>query len=102
MKSKFFVGLKYFRQFGIRPLALYALYKLGLITGHYKRITPATPNHLIPNSHPLFTLPDRDQLIQILGEEGKSILIKEADEIVSGNVRIFGELIPLNFNDHLQ
>ena len=98
MISRFLVGIKYLLQFGIRPLALYALYKFGLITGHYKRTTPVTPNLLIPNSYSLFTLPARDQLSQVLGDEGKSTLLKEADEIVNGNVRVFGELTPLNFN----
>ncbi len=40
MKSKLLIGLKYLLQFGLRPLALYALYKFGLLTGHYKRVTP--------------------------------------------------------------
>jgi hypothetical protein len=99
MKSKFLVGIKYLLQLGPRPLVLYALYKFGLLTGHYKRVTPATPNSLIPNSREasLFSLPSRDQLNQTLGEEGKSTLLKEADEIVSGKVRIFGEPVPLQF-----
>ncbi|MDO9301728.1 MAG: heparinase II/III family protein, partial [Anaerolineales bacterium] len=100
MKSKFFIGIKYLFQLGIRPLALYALYKFGLLTGHYKRITPAAPNHLIPKSYSLFSLPNREQLNQTLGEEGRATLLKEADEIVNGNVRIFGELIPLDFNSN--
>jgi hypothetical protein len=98
MKSRFFIGMKYLRQLGIRPLALYALYKLGLMTGHYKRATPEIPNSLIPNSYSLFTLPSREQLMQTLGEEGEIILLEEAEEIVNGNIRIFGELTPLNFN----
>ncbi len=98
MKSRFFIGIKYLRQLGLRPLVLVTWYKLGLLTGHYKRITPATSNLITPNSYSLFSLPSREQLAQTLGEEGKSILFKEADEIVSGNVRVFGELTPLNFN----
>jgi len=90
MRSKLFVGIKYLRQLGFRPLALYALYKFGLLTGHYKRVTPATPNHLIPNSYSLFTLPSREQLSQILGEDGRANLLKEADEIANGSFRMFG------------
>jgi len=96
--KKLFVGLKYLFQFGARPLAWYALYKFGLLTGHYKRVTP--PNSPIPNqptTNLLFPLPTRDQLSQTLGDEGKATLIKEADEIVNGQVRVFGELTPLDF-----
>lgn len=98
MKSKFSTGIKYLLQLGLRPLALYALYKFGLLTGHYKRLTPPNSpitNQLITNS--LFSLPNRSQLAQILGEEGRANLLKEAGEIVNGNVRIFGESIPLQF-----
>jgi hypothetical protein len=98
MKPKILIGLKFLFQLGLRPLALYALYKFGLVTGHYKRLTPVNssiPNHPIPNF--LFPLPNREQLSQILGEEGKAILLKEADEIVNGKVHIFGELVPLDF-----
>jgi hypothetical protein len=98
MKSKFFIGIKYLFQLGIRPLALYALYKFGLLTGHYKRITPAAANHLILKSYSLFSLPNREQLNQTLGEEGRATLLKEADEIVHGNIRIFGESTSLDFS----
>ena len=97
MKSRFFIGIKFLRQLGIRPLVLYALYKFRLMTGHYKR-TNTTLNVERSTFSALFTLPSREQLIQILGEEGKVILLKEANEIVNGNVRIFGESIPFNFN----
>lgn len=100
MKSRFFVGIKYLRQLGLRPLALYALYKFGLLTGHYKRLDrrPQTVDHR-PSStvHRFFSLPNRDQLAQTLGEEGKAILLKEADEIVNGKVRVFGEPVLLQF-----
>ena len=102
MKSRFFIGIKYLRQFGIRPLALYALYKFGLMTGHYKRLTPIIDNQdlniKLSNTIRLFPLPNREQLSQTLGEEGRDILLKEADEILNGNVRIFGESTSLNFN----
>jgi hypothetical protein len=104
MKSKFLIGIKFLFQLGLRPLVLYALYKFGLLTGHYKRLTPIFDNRdsniKLPNIVPLFSLPSRDQLSQILGEEGKSTLLKEADEIVNGKVRIFDELIPLDFSSN--
>jgi hypothetical protein len=97
MTSKFIVGIKYLFQLGFRPLALYGLYKLGLKTGHYKRVTPSISTSQIPSFHSLFSLPNRDQLEKILGEEGKSNLLNEADEIVAGNVRVFGESTALDF-----
>jgi hypothetical protein len=96
MKSKLLVGFKYLLQFGLRPLAWYALYKFGLITGHYKRVK-ATLNVERLTFNALFVLPDPDQLSQTLGEEGKAILLKEADEIVNGQIRVFGKLVPLDF-----
>ncbi len=95
MKSKFLVGIKYLFQLGLRPLALYALYKFGLLTGHYKRVKTLSVERSTFNA--LFPLPSREQLSQTLGEEGKAALLKEADEIVSGQIRIFGELTPLDF-----
>jgi hypothetical protein len=97
MISKIFIMLKFIGQFGLRPLVLYALYKWGLFTGHYKRLTPAIPQPLIPNSSSLFSLPNREQLEQILGESGKAALFKQADEIVVGKIQIFGESVLLDF-----
>lgn len=98
--SRFSIAFKYLRQFGLRPLALYGLYKFGLITGHYRRTTDHRPqtakDHPSSVVHrPLFALPPRDQLLQTLGEDGKASLIQEANEILDGKVRIFGELVPL-------
>jgi len=81
--------LKFLLQFGLRPLALYGLYKLGLVTGHYKRLTPAAVPP-IADRWPLFALPDRERLAQTLGAEGKAALLTEADEILNGKFRIFG------------
>jgi hypothetical protein len=97
MISKIFVMLKFMSQFGLRPLVLYALYKLGLFTGHYKRLTPSTSQPLVPHSPSLFSLPNREQLEQILGESGKAALLKQADEIVNGKVIVFGEATSFDF-----
>ena len=91
---------------GIEPLALNVLYKLGLWTGHYKRIESKELNNLPIGStlHPLFSLPSREQLLQTLGNDGKAALVKEADKIVGGKFRMFGgELAPiqLTFNEPL-
>jgi len=96
MTSRVVIGLKFFNQFGLRPLALYGLYKLGLITGHYKRLGNRKLEGSPLSSSPLFLLPNRDQLLRILGEEGKASLLEEAEEILNGKFRIFGgETVPL-------
>jgi hypothetical protein len=101
MAPKFDIALKYLRQFGLRPLALLALYKFGLMTGHYWRLTPVgdnrnlildtrRPNIELSNIKYLFHLPSREQLASTLDEDGKAALLKEADEIVAGQFRMFG------------
>ncbi len=73
-------------------LALNALYKLGLKTGHYRRAEGSTWVHLQLASRlqSLFSLPDRGQLLKTMGKAGQVALLKEADEIVRGKVRLFG------------
>jgi hypothetical protein len=95
--SRALTAVKFFLQFGLRPLALYGLYKWGLFTGHYKRLTPAISISPTLNSFSLFALPNRDQFLQILGEDGKAALLKQADEIVSGKIMIFDESTLLDF-----
>ena len=93
MASRISVVLKYLRQFGPRPLALLALYKFGLLTGHYRRLDrrPQTVDRPPSTVHGLFPLPSREQLSQTLGEDGKVTLLAEADEIVAGKFRRFGD-----------
>src|SRR5688500_2396306 len=97
MLRKFSITLKFISQFGLRPLVLYALYKLGLFTGHYKRLTPSTLQPLVPHSSSLFSLPNREALQQTLGEGGKAALLQQADEIVNGKNIVFGEATSLDF-----
>ena len=90
MASRATVALKFLRQMGLRPLALFGLYKFGLMTGHYKRIE----NREIENSYSFSSLlpfPSREQLTQTLGEDGRAALLAEADEIVAGKFRRFGD-----------
>jgi hypothetical protein len=83
---------KAFLQLGIRPLGLFALYRFGLWTGHYKR---AERGALRAGERPSklrlpLLLPDRAQLLQVMSPQGKTALLKCADEIVAGRVRLFG------------
>ena len=102
----FRTSLKALFQLGPAPLALNALYRLGLWTGHYKRTENGKFKNMLPLPvlHPLFSLPSRERLIQTIGMDGKAALINEADEIIGGKFRMFGgEVVPLQltFNEPL-
>lgn len=95
MSSRANIVAKVVFQLGPAPLALYALYRLGLKTGYYKRVE----NRELQTSHRfsapllsthLFSLPGREALLRIIGENGKASLIQEADEILAGQFRLFG------------
>lgn len=80
-------------QIGLRAPAFYAVYKLGLKTGHYRRtearLLRFAGQHTI-SPRPLFHLPQRQALLAVLGDSGRADLFTEADEIVQGQVRLFG------------
>ncbi len=95
------IALKALRQLGLQQVGLYALYKFGLATGHYKRATDHRRWTMDDGQwsmvhRPLFTFPSRADLETVLGKEGKAALLAEADEIVGGKVRLFGgDPVPL-------
>ena len=100
-QSRIGIALKALCQLGLQPMALYGLYKVELATGHYRRMmdderrrTDVRPSSLVFRL--LFQFPSRADLIAILGAKGRATLLAEADEIVSGKVRLFGgEPMPL-------
>jgi hypothetical protein len=82
-------------ELGPKKLGLYVLYQLGLRTGFFRyrtrdasRWTDVLPSSLVFRS--VFHLPDGDALGMALGESGQEGLLAEADEIVGGQVRLFG------------
>lgn len=90
------------RQLGFEPVALAGLYRFGLITGHYRRVTPAKDweyydaggDAVLLKTPPM---PDAQALLQVIGTQIDD-LICEADEICRGKVRLFGaDPVPLNF-----
>jgi hypothetical protein len=84
------ITFKALRQLGIRAVLLNALYRLGLASGHYRR-TESREQRLEDSSlRPLFVLPKPEELLAVIGDEGKAALLAEADGIVRGRVRIFG------------
>jgi len=93
--NRLVVAFKALSQLGFQPVALNALYRLGLATGHYRRAEKRKWG--IGNrkwkgtiTHSLFTFPSREQLIQVIRQDGLQILLAEADEIAAGKVRLFG------------
>ena len=93
--SRVTITFKTLSQLGLRSMALEALYKLGLWSGHYRRIT--TDNGEGPALdagsfalRPLFDLPPREKLEATFGPQGKASLLEEAGEILQGRFRQFG------------
>ncbi len=95
------ITFKTISQLGLKYNLNYFLYQLGLISGHYRRVTPV--NFILPiqNLTPEkiqwpFNQPNADALIPFLVNQKKEVLAK-ADEIVAGHVRLFdGPLVRLN------
>jgi hypothetical protein len=83
-------------ELGIQPVALNALYRFGLLTGHYRRVTGQPYTAAVGPLKSVLPLPEREELSAVLGKDGQAALLAEADEIVAGQVRLFGgEPVPL-------
>jgi hypothetical protein len=88
--NRLFIAYKAIEQLGFEQVGLYALYKLGLATGHYRRVTgrPSTSETGLLKA--VLPVPSRAELDSELGREGKATLLAEADEIAAGKIRLFG------------
>jgi len=95
--NRFKLLFKAFYQLSPSQLGLYALYQLGLRSGHYERVLTSSLKkleELSSSTHITFQpclpgLPDRNVLLDQIGSQIGQ-LYKEADEIISGNVHLFG------------
>lgn len=94
---------KALQELGWQQVGYYALYQLGLHSGHYQRLfTKFSPQNAADRGQyavegqrsalrtNLLTLPEQPALAGCLGEEGQVRLLNEADEIVAGKVHLFG------------
>lgn len=92
---------KALRELGPRYVGLYGVYQAGLRLGVYRRI-PSTKSAagLRPRPtvvRPVLVAPLPARVLNCLGEGGLEQLYREADEIVAGQVRLFGgELVGLD------
>ena len=84
-------------------MGLFALYQLGLRSGYFrlktrgKRVKTQKADFKFKSSVHLLDLPDPDLLLGVIGPEGLAQLKTEADEIVEGQIHLFGgQLTPLN------
>lgn len=79
-------------QLGPGPLALYALYRLRLRTGYYRKIDGRLLGEAasISRVRPVLPLPKRAALVAAIGKSGLADLTRTADEVVRGRVRLFG------------
>ena len=94
--SRASTAFKALRQLGFTQVALNALYRFGLASGHYRRVTE-TPKEYHSNSEQpdfrtlnLLPLPAPQTVRECLGPEGLRALLTEAGEIADGRFRQFG------------
>jgi hypothetical protein len=84
------------RELGPTQMGMFALYRLGLRSGHFRRTVNGKLANRLEHGvkdfsfQPLWRLPQRDALEAVLGEQGKEQALTIADEIVSGKARLFG------------
>jgi len=73
------------KELGIEPLWLYGKYQIVLRSGFIRKKTPvhASTSFNSIGLLPLFPIPEGDQIIQVVGTDGYSKLLNEADQIVN-------------------
>ena len=90
--SRLTKAIKTIRQLGLKQTGLFAVYKFGILSGHYSRVlakNPPVPDDLA--FEPLLPIPSKDEILSLLGANGLSALLMEANLIVDeGRYRQFG------------
>ena len=100
----FSITFKAIHELGLKKLGLFTWYQLGLRSGYLRwstqsalRAVKAHQQYL--DFQPVLKLPGQDELIAVLGSDGIACLLTEADEIASGQVRLFGgDPVPLQLS----
>ncbi len=100
MRRRLLILLKALRQLGFAPLAMLALYRLGLRLGWFRLVEP-DPARLVTGAtvcRPCVMLPSRADLRAALREDGVQQVLSEAEGILAGSYRPFyGDPTPLRF-----
>lgn len=105
--SRFSLAAKAFRELGPRQLWDYARYRSSLHLGVLRWQTaspnpPPSDDHLQLSQDPYYTLPDRNQITNLLRDQGMAQLRQLADEIAGGKARLFGgDPVPLQLETGL-
>ncbi len=88
----------------MKPLANLALYRLGLLSGHYRRVSKnLSTSRMFHKSTPSWpmTIPDAEELRRIL-KDSVSAQLHRADDILEGKYPIFGgDLSPIDLTPPL-
>lgn len=97
------IFLKALRELGFEQMGYYLWYQFLLHSGYLRWATSGIRlKHIPPEAlsiRPLIQPPDPEELKRILGKEGITRLLSEADEVVNGRVRLFGgEAVPLRLS----
>lgn len=91
--KKLLIALKAAHQLGFSQVAWYAVYQLGLRSGHSRRLSPIAPypSPTVTLNSP-YRLPDKAQVEELLLDQPGLLqeLLNEADEICAGKVKLFG------------
>jgi hypothetical protein len=83
------IEIKAASQLGLPSVANLALYRFGLASGHYRRVTPARPLAATEFLFKQLPLPQPGNYYSLI-EDAAAPLLQEADEILFGKVRLFG------------
>jgi hypothetical protein len=94
MMRRLKVLFKAVRELGVTKLWHYACYRIGLISGHYRRLTPPRRSNYsgAPGLPPYAQFPE-------VSQAQRDFTLSIADEICGGEIRLFGgNPVPLNLN----
>jgi hypothetical protein len=87
-------AVKAIRELGLSKISLFAIYKFGLITGHYRRSTPSLRDHFT-GTVGIGPYPSYPQVSE--GTRDRAIIA--ADNIIKKSIEVFGALhIPLDLS----
>jgi hypothetical protein len=82
--------IKAIQTLGLRQSGWYALYQVGLRTGHYRRSSPSRRESATLRLRLLFPPPDRARLEGLLDAPSRAALLEETEELLRGQARLFG------------